>query len=173
MLNSLYGKFAQSPIRLSKNVIFDDGKLSFSDFESECVGGYIPIGAYITALARNVTVRAALENYDNFCYADTDSIHLTAPAVGIDIDDSELGKWCNESNFTSARFVRQKTYIESDGDDFIVKCAGMPANVKRNFLENSVSPVNDFTIGLEVFGKLMRKKVKGGAYLYPSTFKIM
>lgn len=111
-LNSLYGKFSMNPIRTSGTPVLDDsGKIKIKSSPVIGDGGYIPLGAYVTAYARGVTVRAAQKNYKTFCYSDTDSIHLTDYAVGIDIGNS-LGKWNNETSFNKARFVRQKTYIE-------------------------------------------------------------
>lgn len=95
-------------------------------------GGYIPVGAYITAYARGITIRAANANYGSFMYSDTDSIHLSAPAKGIKVDKYELGAWDNESDFVMARFVRQKTYVELDADthEWTIKAAGCPADCK-------------------------------------------
>lgn len=112
MLNNLYGKTAQAPERESGNPYLDDkGILRIDSVQDTAGGGYIPIGAYITAYAREVTVRAAQANYDNFLYADTDSMHLYGPAVGIEVGKA-LGEWDHEATWDMARFVRQKTYIE-------------------------------------------------------------
>lgn len=112
MLNNLYGKMAQSMQRESGIPYIDDkGLLKLSIVEDEAKGGYIPIGAYITAYAREVTVRAAQANYDNFLYADTDSIHIIGEAVGIDVGP-HLGQWDHEATWDIGRFVRQKTYME-------------------------------------------------------------
>jgi hypothetical protein len=132
MLNNLYGKFAQSPVGHAKNFDVEDGYVVSTDYMDERTGGYIPVGAYITAYARGVTVRAANANHESFCYSDTDSIHLSAPAKGIDVDPYRLGAWDNESDYTAARFVRQKTYIEIDANsgEADVKAAGCPAECK-------------------------------------------
>lgn len=133
MLNNLYGKFAQSPVGHSKLFSVDDGYIRSLDYLDERPGGYIPVGAYITAYARGITIRAANANYDSFMYSDTDSIHLSKPAVGIKVDPYELGAWDNESDFTMARFVRQKTYVELDAKthDWTIKAAGCPADCKE------------------------------------------
>lgn len=174
MLNSLYGKFAQNPIKYSKNIIVDENSYHYETFEDLGRGGYIVIGAYITAYARSITVRAANKNYKKFLYSDTDSVHLSGKAVGIEIDKYKLGAWDNESSFDRCRMVRQKTYIEGLGEKYVIKCAGMPVNVKKVFLEKyKHDPLKYFTYGLSLNGKLMRKKVEGGQYLYPSTFRII
>jgi len=137
MLNNLYGKLAQSWERASGVPEFDEeGVLRLRSVEqvSES-GGYIPAGAYITAYARGVTVRAAQANYDRFLYSDTDSIHMVGAAVGITVDPDALGAWDHEATWDLARFVRQKTYVQriSAGKkkgQMLIKAAGAPAAVK-------------------------------------------
>lgn len=198
MLNNLYGKLAQSPVTRSKQFKRVDNGYTSEDYFEYGEGGYIPAGAYITAYARGVIVRAANNNYDNFLYSDTDSLHLSAPAIGLDIDSVKLGAWDEESHFTSARFVRQKTYCEIDRDNnVIIKAAGCPEVTKkricykvsdydpmsgeyghfRELTEDSERYSNDeilerFTYGLVEAGKLRRTKVIGGAALVDTTFKI-
>lgn len=113
MLNNCYGKLAQGPDRPSGYpYLDDDGVLRILEMNGDSSGAYIPIGAYITAYARNVTIRAAQNNFASFLYADTDSIHLAGPAKGINIDPNKIGAWDHESTWDLARFTRQKGYIE-------------------------------------------------------------
>ena len=79
-------------------------------------GIYLPIGAFITAYAREKTIRTsqAIKDYsinkygkDLYIYSDTDSIHSLLP-----IEPVRLGAWKHEGDFTKARFVRQKCYLE-------------------------------------------------------------
>ena len=81
-LNNLYGKFAMSDNSSYKEpYLDDDGIIRFILHEEhEKKVGYIPIGSAITSYAMNFTIRHAMANYDRFCYADTDSIHL----IGLD-----------------------------------------------------------------------------------------
>lgn len=112
MLNNLYGKMAQSSVReVGVPYLDEEGILRYHAVEEEGMGGYIPIGAYVTAYAREVTVRAAQANYDNFLYCDTDSIHIIGEARGVDVGP-HLGQWDHEATWDMARFVRQKTYME-------------------------------------------------------------
>lgn len=136
MLNNLYGKFAQSPLGHTKWFFVDEGYVKSDDYIDERTGGYIPVGAYITAYARGITIRAANENYDSFMYSDTDSIHLSKTAKGIKVDKYELGAWDNESDFDRARFVRQKTYVELDSatHEWTIKAAGCPEACKTRML---------------------------------------
>ena len=75
-------------------------------------GLYIPIGAFITSYARNLTIRTSmaireysLKKYgvDMYIYSDTDSCHTILPKEDLkticDIDDYRLGAWKIESSF--------------------------------------------------------------------------
>lgn len=142
MLNNLYGKFATSPFKTQAHFELDQfGKLVTKSEDIVGNGVYIPVGAYITAYARCVTVRAAQMNYEHFLYCDTDSLHLDVPAVGINVG-KELGDWDNETCWSKARFVRQKTYmeltIEKDGKPcepfLLVRACGASEAVKERLL---------------------------------------
>lgn len=141
MLNALYGKFALNPVVCSKIPYYDDGIVKFINGEKETRNPiYIPVGTFVTAWARNKTIRSAQMVYDKFVYADTDSLHLKIELpeslrkmeneelemlttkdlqnYGVDlpnefeIDPVKLGAWKVESRFNRARFLRQKSYIE-------------------------------------------------------------
>ena len=75
---------------------------------------YTAMGVFITAYARNLTIRAAQDNYATFAYADTDSLHLLTDKdpEGLWVDPKALGAWKFEYAFDRALFVRAKTYIE-------------------------------------------------------------
>lgn len=85
MLNSLYGKFATSLEIQSKIPYLDDDIVCYSFSEKEDKKGlYIPVGCFITAYAREKTIRTSqsikdysLKKYgkDMYIYSDTDSIH--------------------------------------------------------------------------------------------------
>ena len=77
---------------------------------------YIPVGTFITAWARDKTIRSAQACYDRFIYADTDSLHLDGLDVpdGIEVDSTKLGAWKHESSFVLGRYVRAKTYLERE-----------------------------------------------------------
>lgn len=76
-LNSLYGKFATNPIVTSKRPILVDGVVKLQQCDDETKDPiYTPVGVFVTAHARTVTITAAQNNYSRFAYADTDSIHL-------------------------------------------------------------------------------------------------
>lgn len=143
MLNALYGKFGLNPDVRSKYPYYDkeSGKVKYTTGEKEIRQPlYIPVASFITAYARDKTIRTAQSLYDKFIYADTDSLHLDIELppellqlgdkelekltteelrkYGIDLPDSftvdpvALGAWKLESKFYRARFIRQKSYIE-------------------------------------------------------------
>lgn len=143
MLNSLYGKFATSLDVQSKiPELGEDDIIHYHLSEKEQKEGiYLPIGAFITAYAREKTIRTsqAIKDYslnkygkDLYCYSDTDSIHTLLPIEELklfcDIDPVRLGAWKHEGHFTKAKFVRQKCYLEEIDGNINITCAGLPKN---------------------------------------------
>ena len=180
MLNSLYGKFATGLEVRAKIPYLEDDIVKYSITPPERKDGvYLPMGAFITAYAREKTIRTsqAIKTYslnkygkDLYCYSDTDSIHTLLPIEELkqfcEIDDVKLGAWKHESHFTKARFVRQKTYLEEINGEIKITCAGLP---QRCYDEVSW---NNFKIGMKVDGKLRFKHVKGGVNLVNTEFTI-
>ena len=180
MLNSLYGKFATGMDVKSKIPYLEDDIVKYKITEPERRDGvYLPMGAFITAYAREKTIRTSqaiksysIEKYgrDLYCYSDTDSIHTLLPIEELkkfcEIDDVELGKWKHESHFTKARFVRQKTYLEEINGEMNITCAGLPQRCYDQV------EWNDFKVGMKVEGKLRFKHVKGGVNLVEEEFTI-
>lgn len=142
-------------------------------------GLYLPVGAFITAYAREKTIRTsqAIKDYsikkygiDKYIYSDTDSIHCLLTIEELkqfcEIDDVELGKWAHEGTFTKARFVRQKCYIEEIENEMHITCAGMPKSCY------SQVEWENFKTGFTCGGKLTFKHVKGGVKLVETEFTI-
>ena len=181
MLNSLYGKFSLSQDVQSKIPYLGEDDIvhyKFSDKEQR-EGIYIPIGCFITAYAREKTIRTSqaikdysIEKYgkDMYIYSDTDSIHTILPIEELekfcDIDDVELGKWKHEASFTKAKFIRQKCYLEEIDKEVKITCAGMPKSC-YNYVE-----WNKFKQGFTCGGKLTFKHLKGGVKLVETEFTI-
>lgn len=174
MLNNLYGKLAQASARDGGIPYLDaDGILRYELVHDESGGGHIACGAYITAYAKAVTVRAAQANFDIFLYADTDSLHTSARPEGIPTG-LEIGEWKPESCWIVARYVRQKTYIElivsedkkgvmTDIEPFIdIKACGAPQSVKTRLLYevSEYRPYDDGTGGQWAF-QLLQKDDQG------------
>ena len=180
MLNSLYGKFATSLDVQSKIPYLENEIVKYKlDEKATKEGVYLPMGAFITAYARDKTIRTSqaiktysLEKYgkDLYCYSDTDSIHTLLPIEELqkfcEIDDVKLGAWAHESHFTKAKFIRQKTYIEEIDGEINITCAGLP---KRCYDQVTW---DNFKEGLKVDGKLAFKHVKGGVNLVDTEFTI-
>lgn len=140
---------------------------------------YLPAGAFITAYARNKTIRTAqaitdysIKKYrkDLFCYSDTDSIHTLLPIEELkqfcEIDDVKLGAWKHEGSFTRAKFIRQKCYLEEIDGKIEITCAGMPKSCYSHVTWNN------FKTGFTCGGKLTFKHVKGGVKLVETDFTI-
>lgn len=169
MLNSLYGKFATRPDVTGKIPYLENGIVRYELGEPETrEPEYTPLGVFITAWARDKIIRTAQSVYDRFCYADTDSIHITGTDIpDIEVDDKKLNYWKLESHFTRARFIRQKTYIEEIDGKLNVKCAGMPDSLKE------LVTWENFHVGFEkADGRLMPKHVQGGIVLVESPYKL-
>ena len=195
MLNSLYGKFgSRVEVRPQIPYLDEDGVVRFQIGEVEEKDPlYIPMASFITAWARNKTIRSAQKVFDRFIYADTDSLHLEGTEIPteLEVDDTKLGAWKHESTFKKAKFIRAKTYIEqeiisekdylkglekedsflyyNDEDGFSklkITVAGMP-----NKCYDQVTFEN-FKPGAIYGGKLLSKRVPGGAVLEETTFEI-
>ena len=180
MLNSLYGKFATSLDVQSKIPYIENDIVKYKLGDKDKKDGvYLPMGAFITAYARDKTIRTSqaiktysIEKYgkDLYCYSDTDSIHTLLPIDELEkfceIDDVKLGAWAHESHFTRAKFIRQKTYLEEINGEIQITCAGLP--------QRCYSQVTweNFKEGLKVDGKLAFSHVKGGVILKETEFTI-
>lgn len=183
-LNNLYGRLA-----INDNSSYRE---PFIDPETDSIGFelhpehekdtlYIAAGAAVTAYARYFTITHAQANYENFVYSDTDSIHMLddgKPVKLIKEHATELLHWKRESDWSSAIFIRQKTYAEfvqkEDGKKvpghWEIKCAGMPEKSKKLFLASH--PITDFKVGLKVGGKLKPKYISGGMVLVEDFYTL-
>lgn len=163
-LNNLYGKMAASIDSSFKYVYCDEeGRLCYRTItQFDKTPGFIAIGSAITSYARYFTITAAQKNYHGrnkpgFIYADTDSIHLDMnpdEIVGITEHPTNFCCWKLESNWDTAFFARQKTYIEHvvaedrvpvETPYYNIKCAGMPERCKKLF-ELSMSQPDEETL---------------------------
>lgn len=170
MLNSLYGKFATNPkARKKLPYLAEDNvvRYKYGEYE-ERDPVYTAMGCFITAYAREKTIRSAQAVYDRFIYADTDSLHLIGqePPEGLEIHPTHLGAWKNEGCFEDSKFIRAKTYMETVDGVTKVTCAGMPDNVKEQVT------YENFCSGSTFGGKLMPRRYPGGIILEETTFTI-
>lgn len=169
-LNSLYGKFATNPDVTGKRPVLDGDVVKFIPGESQTRDPvYTPMGVFITAYARAKTVRAAQAHYENFAYADTDSLHLvgvTTPPSTLDVHPTRLGAWKHESTFSSAVYVRAKQYAELIEGKLDVHIAGLPKQVASQLT------LDDMLHGGVWGGKLVPKRVPGGVVLQDTQFTL-
>lgn len=181
MLNALYGKFATSLDVQSKiPYLGEDEIIHYEMSEKERKDGiYLPIGSFITAYAREKTLRTsqAIKEYsinkygqDMYIYSDTDSIKTLLPIEELEqfceIDDIKLGAWKNEGIATRGKWVRQKCYLEEIDGEIEITCAGMPKSCYK-YVE-----WDEFKTGFTCSGKLTFKHVKGGVKLIDTEFTI-
>ena len=165
MLNSLYGKFALNPNVQGKIPYLKDDIVKYKLGEKETRDPiYIPVGTFITAWARNKTIRSAQQVYERFIYADTDSLHLIGSELpdNLEISPTELGAWKHESTFTKAKYLRQKSYIEEINGELHITCAGMPQSCYQYVT------FDNFKYGNSFEGKLKMTHQKGGIVLMES-----
>lgn len=177
MLNSLYGKFATNPNVKAKVPVYDPehGFVHLKIVEQDDRAPvYLPVGTFITAYAREITIRTAQSVYDRFIYADTDSLHLTGVEMpgNIEIDGARLGAWDHEFTFEKAFFVRSKTYIEygskpgSQARKLKITCAGLPERCHDQVT------FENFRKGKTYQNKLRPVRVPGGVILENCNFRI-
>lgn len=168
-LNSLYGKFGNSPSLGSRTpVIDDDGDVHYVPGPStEDEPNYVPLAVFVTSIARDRVIRAALACGDRFLYADTDSLHVEGdyPVEGLDVDDNRLGAWALEDSFVYGVYNRAKQYGEVIGGKHVIHMAGAPETILSNVT------VDDMLGDMLLDGKLVPRTVRGGQLLQPTTFR--
>lgn len=144
MLNSLYGRFGISIHARQKEPVMDEnGVVCYVNLPDETRKPlYIPVASFITAYARNKTIRTSqavmdytLKKYgvDKYWYSDTDSIKcgltdddLKELSDIIEVDDYKLGAWALEDHITRFLGIRQKCYITEIDGKINVTVAGLP-----------------------------------------------
>lgn len=160
-LNTLYGKFGTKVKRQTYDYVLDNNGverkiINFNKVESTMY--YTAMASFITSYARAITIKAANNNYDNFIYSDTDSIHLSCPiseVKGIEIDDKKFGSWKLEKEFVDSVFLGLKCYGEKDENGWEFKIAGLPQEAIKNL------DINDFYIGNKINCKVKTKTSNG------------
>lgn len=196
LMNSLYGKFGLSITCRSKRPYLENGITKYELLEPEERDGvYLPVALFITAYGRELTITKSqmvrdysLNKYgfDAYLYSDTDSVHSLLPLEDLEeifeLDDFELGKWKVESEFSKARFIRQKCYMETVIKDGKEKnkptIAGLPKKMHDmvtydNFKEGTTYFRTEEECKDESQGTKKRyKHVKGGVILVDTSFKI-
>ena len=168
LLNALYGKFATNPKHISKIPYLDGDIVKYKNSDME-IGKpiYTALSSFVTAYSRQQLLTTIQNNYDNFVYCDTDSVHLLSEIQGEIVDKVKLGAYKKECVYVKSKYLAQKTYfgITEDGKNEI-KIAGCPKNVKEQIT------FENFKFESVFDGKLLPKTVKGGVVLVPHTFTL-
>lgn len=185
MLNALYGKFALNPNVQSKIPYLSDRVVHYQLGEKETRKPlYIPVGTFVTAWARNKTIRSAQACFDRFIYSDTDSLHLEGTDLpeNLEVHPTKLGAWAHESTFEKGRFIRAKSYAEVIDGELKITCAGMPEKCyqgaddfdPRKWPKGTYNGVtfDNFRKGSVFAGKLRHVHVPGGVVLMDTPFTI-
>lgn len=195
MLNSLYGKFGTNPNIISKIPVYnpdtDEVTYTPSDVEERDTM-YLPIASFVTSYARRITIGTSqkirdysMEKYgdDRYIYSDTDSVHTTLTRDELEeileIDPNELGYWDYEDCWKHAKYIRAKTYIqtndksnrwdkdEKDKDKVLnITCAGMSEGCYEYVT------FDNFKIGAVYKGKTQGKRTRGGRVIIDTEFTI-
>lgn len=200
MLNSLYGKFATNPHARKKIPVMDDFGVVRYELDAPELRDpvYTAMGAFITAYAREKTIRSAQQVYDRFIYADTDSLHLVGTDIpeGLEIHPTKLGAWKHEGTFIDSKYIRAKTYIETMIEtkktttletyarilNTTFDVWREPAFIRYHEMKVTCAGMPDnvkqsvtyenFTSGATFDGKLMPRRYPGGIVLQETTFTI-
>ena len=183
-MNMSYGSFGINPNAWHVTPMLDDDVIRYEITPEDRVARYSVFASFVTAWGRYQLLNAAQRNYDSFIYSDTDSIHLTKPAKGLDIDDKRLGAWKPEcwdgyDCYPFGKYLRPKAYAHADENrqifcrtlpdgrhDIELKCAGVPEQAKLTI------GWDDFRLGHVVTGKLQQAMVPGGVCLINTIYTI-
>lgn len=213
-LNSLYGRFATRTDSKTKIPELEDNIVKYRLLDITKESGkqlikkydleepeqrepvYTALSCFVTAYARNKTIRTAQTLYPRYIYSDTDSIHIEGFEIpdNIEIHPTKLGAWKLENHFCDSYFIKPKCYLETDmyikptlynyckllnntfkikknqfgirKDKLKVTCAGMPDNVKEKVT------YENFKRGTTFEGKLKPVIYENGVVLEDTTFTI-
>lgn len=175
MLNSLYGKFGSNNKGAHKIPALINDKVEYSTSEEEDMPKYyLPMAIAITSYAHKlIDDFIQITDVNKFVYCDTDSIHTLGDMPEEYIHPTELGKFKLEAIEEESKYIRQKCYCTKENGEYNITCAGMPDNCKRKVIEMYGDKIMyKFNIGLQVSGKLVPVRVKGGVLLRETTFEI-
>lgn len=187
MLNSLYGKFAQSIDNIENFFEFgENGSLTVSEgsFDGKTSLKNMGIAAMITSYARETLLDVAnILSPEEFLYCDTDSIIMTESGwrkirevKGL-LDKAEFGCWDVEHIVKEVKILHQKCYMITEFEAFqrdhkrertVVKCAGASEDIKRYI------QYDNFNRGETIKGARMKKSKQtiGGITLESRPFSI-
>lgn len=183
MLVNAYGKFGSKLIDKAKYAVLENGVIKYVMGEDEKRKKYyLPIALAICSYAHELIDDAIdIIGYDNFVYCDTDSVHSLTKLPDDMIHDKYLGKFKLEAIEETCKYVRQKTYVTFENNEWYITCSGLPNNTKQGIIDYYKDDViNIFDKGLTILPnneqnippKLRHTNVKGGVLLKPTPFRI-
>lgn len=153
MLNSLYGKFATNPKARKKIPFLDEDDIVTYKLDDPELRDpvYTAMGAFITAYAREKTIRSGQAVYHRAIYFDTDSMHLIGHDIPQDIDvhPTNLGAWKNEGYFIDSKYIRAKTYMETMKEE-------APATFK-NYCMRLNNPLHSHSLPLQAYCNILNQ----------------
>lgn len=185
-LNNGYGKYGQNNDCNRKEPNLQDDVLEFKSIKGdERATIYSPVAAFVTAYAREYTIKSCMQNIDRLLYCDTDSMHLIGDTDpnNIYVDDTALGAWKLENTFVQGKYLRQKTYIETDSNgEYHITAGGFVKSIyiggkryTRDYYYQHILnlTIDDFKKGLSIpNGRQTAKQTKGGIKIVNSDFTI-
>lgn len=173
-MNSVYGKFAQNKVRISKEPFITKEGVSFTPYETKGKSYDMKIASKITSDARCVLIRALQKDPKRFIYCDTDSIYIKGDYdYDIPQDDKELGKWKYEYSYYKFKCLKAKCYIATikggkDDGKIHSAVAGLPKEIQETMLN-----FNNFQNELQLEDvKKQHKRVNGGIIITKAPYSI-
>lgn len=174
MLNTIWGRWTMYEKKVD---VAGFGKQDVGQKDTRQVAGI-----FTTAYAR-IWMNQAMNHFgDSFVYCDTDSIHFIyderyknmndiREKLGEHLDSDEFGKWDIEQDFTRARYLKAKTYI----NESVSKEGKIKTDIKLAGAEpdkDEIKSVEDFYYGRQ-FYRLTSETIKDGrTKIYKSIFTI-
>ena len=137
VLNYLTGTFAKKAIRHNLVKNGDEWEMVTNELSEP---SYLYLGFSITSWGRYTIVREAQKNYNSFVYSDTDSLHLTRQAQGIEISD-RLGAYKVEGEHVQACYKKRKWYGYKDANGVHLVTAGIPAQDARRIEKKMLNQI--------------------------------
>lgn len=150
--NALYGKFGTSGDTEKVEIVIEDNKFSVNNTHEEIISDniYVAMSSFITSYAKQYLVKSINENYKNFLYCDTDSLHLFGSiedVKGLFIDDKIYGAWKHELTFNDFKYIGSKRYAEKDikSGKWDIKCCGLSDNIMKQLDDITVFDTCEYT----------------------------
>lgn len=169
LLNSLYGKFAESPIKQSLYIDPDPDKIDYERDEQLLPGIWlverqvavphihVPISSHITANSRKALFEW-MEQCREFHYCDTDGFSTTEfLSTGDELGQLKLEKWQEDAEYVAPKLYRQSGRI-LDGNEWKPIEETPSQGVKaKGFSRPSIEKFNMLKEGRPIYTTRMRR----------------